>query len=986
MFLKSKPSTGISSNPSACLCRRVLLLFVLLLPCAVFAQYSVSANDDAAIRWRQIRTEGFRLVYPDFYEDDAQHLARVLDTVRLHVGKSLGVAAPCIPVLIHTNGSKSNGLLAWAPKRMEFWTTPPPDHYAYPWSWQLALHEYRHACQMQALNSGVSKWLNNIFGEHILGAVSGVFIPMWFMEGDAVVAETAMSPTGRGHTPEYKMLFKAQLLEKGAYNFDKALLGSRKDYIPNQYVFGYYMTAFSRSIYGRDVFAQVLKSTAGQWWRGAWFTKAGNRSYKAADVYGQLTDSLLTLWRKEQRQWNEKENKSPVEEVGIVKKHYTNYKNPVAIGQDSIIALQSSNFDLQSLVLITGGKVRKLRSLPYLKHSYFDYRDGKILYCQDAANQRWGQQNNSDIIEYDFKKKKYRLVTSDAIFFNPVYNPVDKNLIAAIETDQKDNQSLVILSPNNKFLYTKNVLQKNKNQYIASIGKERDVAFSFPCWSEDGRALYVIETSPGGKAVASYEIETGERRLVKSFAYEDISRLQIKDGRLYFIKDVAGKYELVSMSLNGTDFRLESETEYGISSYFMPDKPSQEQDAQKDGEQADMSSKARELILSTYNSNGFRLVKSTATAQKINLQEPAYDRIFVSDLRKEEGFVLDSLFVDDTAAVYRSKPYSKAAHLFNFHSWSPFFMNVTKQDLGIGVSLFSQNLLSTSVLQIGYKYNPQDIKHELYLTYNYSGFYPVFDVETNYKMRSMLLSGDTTDLYAQWNEWMSGLSMSLPYTWNTQRTINKISLIANYSFRKLVPRKLINPYEEFHILDLFNTFGLGFRLSMLSAQAVNDIVPSWGEVLRLNYKTTLTSNPAEYFSFSSTTYLPFLFKNQSLQLVVSYQKNAPEIYYFPNEISFIKGVYNQYPAKYGGVSLTLFAPLCYPDLRLGAILYCKRIYIAPFVERGSFDGEIKHSAGSDISLNMHILRIQTPVELGFRIGCLPETKEVFLKLLFSLEI
>ena len=84
---------------------------------------------------------------------------------------------------------------------------------------------------MQALNKGISKALNTVFGEHILGALSGLLVPLWFMEGDAVVAETAMSPTGRGHTPEYKMLFKAQLSEKGAYKFDKAKLQIAKNYV-----------------------------------------------------------------------------------------------------------------------------------------------------------------------------------------------------------------------------------------------------------------------------------------------------------------------------------------------------------------------------------------------------------------------------------------------------------------------------------------------------------------------------------------------------------------------------------------------------------------------------------------------------------------------------------------------------------------------------------------------------------------------------------
>ena len=62
-------------------------MFFLLFSHSLYAQYSVSANDDNAIKWRQIRTKSFRLVYPDFYEDDAQKLARIL--LPLQVGDEL---------------------------------------------------------------------------------------------------------------------------------------------------------------------------------------------------------------------------------------------------------------------------------------------------------------------------------------------------------------------------------------------------------------------------------------------------------------------------------------------------------------------------------------------------------------------------------------------------------------------------------------------------------------------------------------------------------------------------------------------------------------------------------------------------------------------------------------------------------------------------------------------------------------------------------
>lgn len=188
------------------------------------------------------------------------------------------------------------------------------------------------------------------------------------------------------------------------------------------------------------------------------------------------------------------------------------------------------------------------------------------------------------------------------------------------------------------------------------------------------------------------------------------------------------------------------------------------------------------------------------------------------------------------------------------------------------------------------------------------------------------------------------------------------------------------------VLDKFSTFGAELSLNFLSPMCRNDIVPRFGEAVRLNYKTTLTSDPAEYFSVVSTTYIPFFFRNQSLQLNLSYSSNSPQKYYFPSEISFTKGIYGLYPAEFWGFSLSLHTPLWYPDVRWGRFMYCKRVSLAPFFEVGLFDGNSEHSFGTDMSFNVHLLRITVPLEIGFRVGYLPEFGKLFFNFLFNLEL
>lgn len=71
---------------------------------------------------------------------------------------------------------------------------------------------------------------------------------------------------------------------------------------------------------------------------------------------------------------------------------YVNYRNPIQIDDTTVLALKTSDFNVQYLVKIVGDKEEKLLSLPYLMHSYFDYLNGNILYAQYSPNIRWGQE------------------------------------------------------------------------------------------------------------------------------------------------------------------------------------------------------------------------------------------------------------------------------------------------------------------------------------------------------------------------------------------------------------------------------------------------------------------------------------------------------------------------------------------------------------------------------------------------------------------
>lgn len=966
MFLQNKKQK-INNSKISLICRdgwknivsTLLFLCFFTFASNVWAQYSVSGDNSSELLYRQIKTNRFRIVYPDFYEDNAQKLARVLDTITPIIGNSLNTKTPLVPILIHTRSSKSNGLTVWAPKRMEFWTTTSPDSYAYPFSWQLALHEYRHSCQMQGLNVGMTKTLSTIFGEHILGAVVGLFIPYWFMEGDAVVAETALAPTGRGQTPDFNMYLKAQVIDKGRYTSDKMKLGSMKDFVPDEYNLGYFLVAYGREKYGKNIWGDCLNDIGASWWKmHSWGTvKKKNIKISFDKLYNETIDSLEMKWIDEDIAFTKNDTIKELKQWTKRDKHYCSYKNPIQINDSTILALKTSNFQTQELVMITNKTEKTLLHLPYLLHSYFAFKNNKILYSQNSPHPRWQQETSADIIEYDLKTNTFRTITNNATFFTPIYNPKDSSLIASILTDDLDNQKLTIISPNADFFKNKNFIKKNNSVYIKSISDIFTTTFSYPAWSDDGKNIFTIETTDKGKAIVKYNIHSEKKDIVIPYSFDNIKYLQIFNGRLFFVKDVNNKYQLLSVNLNNfNDVQIHTNSRFGIDNFYLYDST---------------------IVISDYTANGYKIKSFPYYSQQWNINTTSPEFHITKVIRQQESFTLNNDVIKDT--IFNSSRYWKFLHLFKFHSWAPVYININKQELGQGISVFSQNLLSSSVLELGYRMNFFD-KNEVFMRYTYSGFYPVFELETSFKPRDVLKDLDSNIIkYANWNELMSGLTIKLPFVWTNRSFRNELTSELFYSLHN------ISNDDNKIPLTLFSSVGFGINASNYSAMAKNDLNPRMGHITNFKFLSTLTAPKSFMIAVSSKIFIPTPFVNQSLVVQTSFQKNSPNVYYFPNEVPFVRGVYNKYPKYFEGILISYDAPIAYPDLGIPNIIYFKRFVVRPFFNCGWYDKDYYDSYGSDLESKINVFGITIPLNVGVRFGYCEQTKNYFASFLFSID-
>ena len=91
------------------------------------------------------------------------------------------------------------------------------------------------------------------------GATIGLlFMPVWAIEGDAVMSETAMSSYGRALQPRFTIEYRA--LGDFAHrrrNPDKWFCGSYRDMVPDHYRLGYQLCAYADTRYGENIWDKV---------------------------------------------------------------------------------------------------------------------------------------------------------------------------------------------------------------------------------------------------------------------------------------------------------------------------------------------------------------------------------------------------------------------------------------------------------------------------------------------------------------------------------------------------------------------------------------------------------------------------------------------------------------------------------------------------------------------------------------------------------
>ncbi|MHC1703360.1 MAG: hypothetical protein AB9846_05580 [Tenuifilaceae bacterium] len=915
----------------------ILILFVFVE--VSFSQYYFVGTEPFLTSWKQIKTAKNRIIFPAEAERLAIRYANLLSIIDSVSPLSLNAKQKHFDVVIHNKSVLSNGFVAWAPKRMEIITTQPSSTYSQPWLTQLALHETRHTSQLFKINGGIIKPISFLFGEQTIGAAAGL-VPMWFFEGDAVAFETATSNTGRGRQAEFYQFYRTHYLTNSInYSYDKWLLGSYRDNIPNHYSLGYQLVSYANFKFGEDVWSNTLEFVAKYPFTifPFYFGLRKETGLSRKKLFKETFNFLDSVWSSNLN------NTINIESTSLVKnnRNFNDYRYPFLINDTLLVVYKENLSKIPSFVLVnTNTKKEKILLNPGYLTSNPSYHDGNVFWSEYKPHPRWEYLNYSVIKSYNIYNHKTHTISDNGKYFSPVYNS-NNGFIYAISAGNDGSSYIVVFTDKGKKSLRTIELPEAYKPFELSI-------------SNTTNKLFVGVVSDKGKEILVYDGD-GSFKSVYGPTYNNIHSISAGEDHLYFAMNEGFVENIFRFNTKENNLYRVTNSTFGS----------------RDGS---FSFSTNKVVFSNYTPKGYSIssIEFDTLADRVYLPERS-DDVLSNNLSQLQKFNIDSITIPKKA--FEIEKYRGARRFINIHSWAPFYYNpyqLTSGEILVkpGFTILSQNLTSTSVLVAGYGFDKSSLIH---LNYQYFGLFPVvsysFDLENNsptlYTRRNTI-----TPIIADTRK-EGRLSVYLPLRLSANRFSTNffpyVQLISSNDFLFSQSDSLY--HSGLHRLNYRLYFS---RLQRLSHQ---DIRSRLGFVLNIETENAPfnKNNIGSLVSGELSLYLPGIGSNHSLFMKFSNQNQKLERFYLPNKVVFPRGYTSSKSEDFKSISLNYLFPVAYPDVSLGSLVYLKRLSANTFYDyaENSFPAQTAgviftqkdylKSYGVELYADIHLFRTRYPI-------------------------
>jgi hypothetical protein len=925
--------------------KKALAFFWLAISLAPMLGAQLTSSTDQyppGIHWKKITTPHFDVVVPEEILAEGQRAANTLEHVIAPLGKTLDQPFHRIVVVVSNQGVVSTGSVQPVLRMSEWSVTGSQSGLGGVADWYalLASHEGRHMVQIDKLNRGFTRLAGILFGGLGRAFFSTLSVPDWFMEGDAVGLETALTGGGRGREPQFDMGIRTLLLSGKRYAYDKALLGSYRDWYPDHYHLGYLLTTHLRRRFSPLTWSKILDRTS----RNSFYVFAFDLALKketrmnAKNLYASSMDELEELWRKQSDSLvvNSSLKKNIKKKNGL-----TSYIRGQYLGDGSIIAQKYGLDDAGALIrLKADGTEEIIRRIadPGNTITWSSARNGKVLWCQIDPDIRWGKKTYGHIYLHDIQSGRTRRLTARSRYMNAALSP-DARRIAAVELTGKAMFRLVILDS-----ATGRTLKEIPNQ-------DRSMILT-PSWSQDGREVAFAKQHPKGRALAAADVETGSVLEILPYGRESITQPVFFGNFILYHSPFSGIDNIYAVDRNTGQRWQVTSAEFGA---FDPE-------VQPGG---------KTLLYSNFTIDGYDLAESEldpGSWKRIEEVEPKSIAYYEPLVGQEQG---GDIFGQDKIprTFYPVSDYIWTKHLLNVHSWG--FRPTTTET---SVFLLSNDLLNKGSLTGSVSWNYNEKVLGFGLSGCYQAFFPLIDLEAGYGGRTLTYTDEAGQRQRYgWRETSLSAGLRLPFNLSQGATTALLTLKVAADFKRISHKEIVQPYE----MADGDILPLQYRLSLnrFRAGTIRDLNTPWGQHFDILYRH-IPWESGQYrgalFSFNGGVYLPGLAKHHSLHIQAAYEEQRPDNYRFESEFRFPRGYEYFFHERMAKISIDYSFPLAYPDLALGKLAYLKRFSLNVFYDHGQGQGEglrtTYRSAGLDILTEAFFFRIPSPIILGLRIA------------------
>lgn len=986
----------------------VLFFFLCLLSRTAIAQgFATLDQNPTRIKFYQLNTPHFRLLYPAGTDSVAQQTAQRLEQVYAPVSAGLGRQPRRLSVLIQNQTTVSNGFVTVTPRRSEFFTTPPQDPGlagTNNWLDLLAVHEFRHVVQYDKFLDGFGRVLYAALGNNGL-QLPRIGTPDWFMEGDAVGTETILTSSGRGRIPNFDLGLRANLLAGRVFDYQKAVGGSFRDNVPDHYTLGYYLTTNLKRTNGADAWGNIVTRHMHRFPLPFSFSSGLKEAtqLRVEGLYDRTMTDLIETFQQQQSALtitpvtpflNQPDGRKQMPSAYLV---FTNYRYPQYLTDSTVVVVKSGLGHISQLVILNKSTQHEKRLFVQGFTNDPDMLSaggGRVAWIEHSYDPRWRLRVYSDIRIYDTKTRQLTRLTRHQRYTAAALSP-DGMTVVAVENRPEARVRLVVLDAETGGL-------------IRALSNPENAFFLHPRWFADGQSVVVVALKNGQKTLRRINTRTGQSRDLLAPANENISHPQ-----------PAGQYVLYNSPRSGIDNVYAVDTTAG-QSFQVTSRP-------VGAYHATVSPDGKRLAFQDFTADGFRVVEMAMNPETWTPAESVRDnaiRYFgplLSGSSPGSGAIKNRVAMNEPGLVltdtitkmadYQSRRYSRLGHALNLYNWGP-QLSSSGQTLTVGIQ--SQDLLSTTQASIGYNYFQAENVGNAFATVSYQGLYPIIDVSVARGQRKTSVYIDErfpldslrTD---RWNYNQLTAGLRLPLNLTRSKYSQNLTLSAYYNYLQVsgfdIPRLSLTEVGDGGTLQAMS-YNLSY--AALLKQSKRDVAPRWGLTLAASGRQTLPGGvlSGQLRAVQGGLFLPGIGRHHSLRLRGGVQSQpaigataTSTVYQFATPLFYPRGHSYVSQDNLRTASVEYKLPLLNPHWSLGRLLYVQRVKLAGFYDLADGNstrpvrdtsGRLRgfatvsrryESVGADLSFVFNVLRLRYPFELGVRTIYIAATRQFLTQLL-----